>query len=169
MSTEEVSVAEVSSFETVVGAGLGGGFLGGIAMGVILHGGADMMTFIGALYGSPTIPAGWIAHLVNSVILGLVFAMVISRPRLHLRIETFVEYAIAGMVYATAVGLAVAGIMLPISMRVMDLHAFPQPLPVEGMLGEFLVVTSVAVAHLVYGILLGVTYCGIVRAMAPDG
>lgn len=159
MSTEGTVAEHVSSTELVVGAGMGGGFVGGIGMGLILHGGAGMMEFIGALYGAPTVPAGWVAHLVNSVIIGLIFALVVSRKAVRGRIETTMEYAIAGMIYATAVGLATVGIMIPMSMRLLDLGAFPEPpLMFAGMIGQFVVVVSVAVAHLVYGVLLGITY-----------
>lgn len=166
MSTHEAAAEEVGSLEYVIGAGIGAGFLGGLAMGVILHTGADLMTFIGALYGAPTVPAGWITHLVNSVIIGLLFALTVSRAAIDVRINTALEYAIAGMVYATGVGLVVVGVMLPISMRLVGTAALPEPpIPLPGLLGEFVVVVSVAVAHLAYGLVLGATYYAIESAV----
>ena len=163
MSMHE-TIGEVGSLETVVSAGLGGGLIGGIAMGAILHGGADLMEFIGALYGSPTVPAGWLTHLIHSAIIGLVFALVVSRPAIDRRFETMTEYAILGMVYASGIGLVVAGVVLPISMRAMGVETLPEPI-LPGMIGEFLTVVSVGVAHLIYGLLLGVLYFFIARTV----
>lgn len=159
MSTLDHTAEEVSSLEYVLGAGFGAGLLGGLGMGSILHGGADMMTFIGALYGAPTVPAGWVAHLTNSVVIGIVFALIVSRSRIRERLSTRADFAIAGMLYATAIGLTTVGIMLPLSIRLLGRTGLPDPpLMFSGILGQLLVVISVAVAHLVYGLVLGVGY-----------
>lgn len=64
-----------------------------------------------------------------------------------------------GIVYAAAVGLVTGGILLPITMNAIGAQSLPAPLfSLPGLLGEFLVVISDGVAHLVYEILLGAIY-----------
>ncbi len=48
------------------------------------HAGANLMPFIGALYGWPTVVGGWVVHLLNSTLAGLLFAFVVSRPDIQL-------------------------------------------------------------------------------------
>lgn len=141
------------------GAGVAGGLIGGIGMGIILHGGADIMPFIGALYGWPTVLGGWIAHIANSVLIGLVFALLVSRSIIQQETPTILEYVIDGTIYAAAVGLVTTGVMLPITVNLLGREPFPEPLlPLPGVVGGILIVLSVGVAHVVYGVLLGATY-----------
>ena len=102
---------------------------------------------------------GWIAHLTNSVVLGLLFALIVSRWRFHDRTANLFEWAIYGIVYAAAIGLVTGGIMVPAALHLMDATALPQPvLPLPGITGSLLVAFSVGVAHVVYGVLLGTVY-----------
>lgn len=159
MGTETINRNVYESFSDTWGAGIVGGILGGIAMGIVLHGGANMMPLIGSLYGWPTVLGGWVGHLINSILLGLLFALLISRWQLHDQVSGMGEWAIYGILYATAVGLVTGGIMVPITINLMGASEFPEPvLPVSGFLGGLLVAFSAGVAHLVYGALLGTTY-----------
>lgn len=140
-------------------AGAASGLVAGIGMGTVFHAGANLMPFIGALYGWPTVLGGWVVHLVNSVGAGLLFAVLISRPILREQTASTAESVAAGVVYAAAIGLVSTGVLLPVSMNVLGVQSLPEPLlPLPGMLGSFLVIVSVGVAHLVYGLLLGVTF-----------
>lgn len=140
-------------------AGIAGGLVGGVGMGVILHAGANVMPLIGALYGHPTVLGGWLAHLVNSVLIGLLFVVIVSRPFVRDQVASLLGWAIAGMVYGAAVGLGTSGIMLPIAMNLLGTSALPEPLlPLPGVIGGLLVILSISVAHLVYGLLLGASY-----------
>ena len=159
MSQQHASarVASLLQFRWVAGAA--SGLVAGIGMGVVFHAGANLMPFIGALYGWPTVVGGWVVHLVNSAVAGLVFAVIVSRPVLREQTTSAAESVAAGVVYAAAIGLVSTGILLPISMNALGVQSFPEPLvPLPGMLGTFLVIVSVGVAHLVYGLLLGGTY-----------
>lgn len=141
------------------GAGVAGGLIGGVGMGIILHAGANVMLFIGALYGWPTVLGGWVAHIANSVLIGLVFALLVSRSIIRQETPTTLEYVIDGIIYAAVVGLVTTGVMLPITVNLLDREPFPEPLlPLPGIVGGMLVVLSVGVAHVVYGVLLGATY-----------
>ncbi|MFB6223926.1 MAG: hypothetical protein ABEH86_09695 [Haloarcula sp.] len=140
-------------------AGAASGLIAGIGMGIVFHAGANLMPFVGALYGWPTVIGGWVVHLMNSVLAGVLFAVIITRPILQEQATTFGESVAAGVVYAAAIGLVSTGILLPVSMNLLGVQSFPEPLiPLPGMLGSFLVIVSVGVAHLVYGLLLGATY-----------
>lgn len=140
-------------------AGIVGGLVGGVGMGLILHAGANVMPLIGALYGSPTVLGGWVAHLANSVLIGLLFVVIVSHPLVEDQLRSVAGGAVAGMIYGAAVGLATSGIMLPIAMNLTGTVSLPEPLlPLPGFLGGVLVIISISVAHLVYGLLLGATY-----------
>ncbi|SDY18069.1 hypothetical protein [Halopenitus persicus] len=164
-----VTVSRTESLRYTWGAGIAGGFVGGVGMGLILHLGANMMPLIGALYGRPTVVGGWVGHLVNSVLIGLLFTLLVSRPVVRRQLTTTFGCLVSGVVYAAAVGLATTGIMLPISMNVLGRRTIPEPiLPLPGMVGGMLVVLSVGVAHLVYGLLLGATY-GVIHTRPDPG
>ena len=151
------------------GAGIAGGLVGGVGMGVILHGGANLMPFIGALYGWPTVFGGWITHLLNSVLLGVLFAVVVSLPFFREQTTSLEGCILAGIVYAAAIALVTSGIMLPLTMNLLDIKVLPESLvPVPGVIGGILVVVSVGVAHLVYGLLLGAIYGVLHNTPRPD-
>ncbi len=164
MHWNDVDAGWVAALEYTWGAGVVGGIVGGLGMGVLLHAGANIMPFVGALYGWPTVVGGWVAHLANSVLIGLLFVALVSRPVVREQMTTVPGSVAAGVLYSAAVGLVTSGIMLPIAMNVLGTETLPQPLvPVPGVVGGALVVISVGVAHVVYGALLGATYCVVHR------
>ena len=167
MATETISRRSYGSFTDTWGAGIAGGLIGGIAMGIVLHAGANMMPSIGALYGWPTVLGGWVGHLANSVVLGLVFAMIVSRWNMDDRTSSVAEWAFYGILYAAAIGLVTGGIMIPITVNLLGIGALPESgLPLSGLAGGLLVAFSVGVAHLVYGVLLGISYGRIHTSLA---
>lgn len=156
---DTVTAPGAESLRDTWGAGLAGGLVGGVGMGLILHAGANMMPFIGAIYGWPTVVGGWVVHLVNSVLIGLLFTALMSRSIVRRQMTTVPDCTACGVVYAGAVGLVTTGLMVPASMNAIGTRSLPEPLlPLSGIAGGVLVVLSVAVAHLVYGLLLGATY-----------
>lgn len=153
------SLGSTGATRNALGAGVAGGLLGGLGMGVVLHAGSNMMPLVGALYGEPTVLGGWVAHVGHSVLIGLLFAALASRPALKAQTTTVGGCAVVGIAYAAAVGLATGGFMLPISLNAIGTQTFPEPLlPIPGVLGGILVVISVGIAHLVYGLLLGAAF-----------
>lgn len=128
-------------------------------MGIVLHAGSNMMPLVGAIYGWPTVLGGWLAHLGHSVLIGLLFAALASRPALRRQTTDVGGCVGVGIAYAAAVGLVTGGIMLPASLNALGARTLPEPLlPIPGVLGGILVVLSVGVAHVVYGVLLGATF-----------
>lgn len=151
----------------VVSVGALGGLVAGVGMGVVLHAGGNMMSLIGALYGWPSVVGGWTAHLLNSVVLGVLFAVLVSHRLFENQTRTIAGCVALGMVYAAAIGLVTGGIMLPAAINVLGAQSLPAAiLPLPGVLGGVVVVLSVGVAHIVYGVLLGVTY-GLVHNDVP--
>lgn len=95
MQSGTATTEEVESFRSTWGAGVAGGFAGGVGMGILLHGGANLMPFVGALYGWPTVVGGvlvavpvGVAHVVYGVVLGATYGVVrnssgVARPVGH--------------------------------------------------------------------------------------
>lgn len=159
MATDTLRGRAYGSVSATWGAGAAGGLIGGVGMGIVLHWGANMMPLIGALYGWPTVIGGWLGHMINSVVLGLLFAALVSHWRVADRISKAGEWAICGTLYAVAIGLTTGGVMIPITVNLMGSSSLPEPiLPVPGFVGGLLVAFSAGVAHLVYGLLLGTIY-----------
>jgi hypothetical protein len=151
----------------VVVIGALGGLVAGIGMGVVLHAGGNMMLLVGALYGWPSVVGGWTAHLLNSTVLGVLFAVLVSHRLFEDQTRTIAGCVALGTVYAAAIGLVTGGIMLPAAINVLGTQSLPTAiLPLPGVLGGVVVVLSVGVAHVVYGVLLGVTY-GLVHNDVP--
>ncbi|MCH7530467.1 MAG: hypothetical protein IIB36_01735 [Gemmatimonadetes bacterium] len=55
-----------------------GGFAGGLVFGAMM-GFTGMLPMIGSMVGQPTAGAGFVVHMVNSVIIGAGFALVLGR------------------------------------------------------------------------------------------
>ena len=55
-----------------------GGFAGGLVFGAMM-GFMGMLPMIGSMVGQPTAAAGFVVHMVNSVIIGVGFAIVLGR------------------------------------------------------------------------------------------
>jgi|GEM_PF-1873779 len=62
---------------------ISGGLLGGAAMGLLMQFWMDAMPAIGALYGQPTLTAGWAAHLVHSILFALLFVAAIRETPIN--------------------------------------------------------------------------------------
>lgn len=168
MGTDAVGHERVAQLRHPWSAGAVAGLVGGVGMGVVLHAGANVMPLIGALYGWPTVVGGWAAHLANSVLIGLLFTAIVSRGPVREHVETTAGYALTGVGYAAAVGLVTAGVMLPVTMTLRGVRTLPEPvLPLPSPFGVVVVVLSVGVAHVVYGLLLGVTYGRLGHAGLP--
>ena len=169
MGTNPTSARFAAGARNALGAGVIGGLVGGVGMGIVLHAGSNMMPLVGALYGWPTALGGWVAHLVHSVLLGVLFSVLASRPALKAQTSNVGGCVGVGIGFAAAVGLATGGLMLPISLNAIGAQTLPDPyLPIPGVLGGVLVVISVGVAHVVYGVLLGATFGYLHRSGAVE-
>jgi len=156
-----------------IGVGAVGGFVAGIAMGLILQFGTDLMPVIGALGGEPTALRGWLVHLMVSALYGASFAVIVAFPPIRDFLGTFgpLEYVMVAIVYAVTMA-AVTISLLPF---VYELPwATPPGGPAEGgpgpSIGGLVPAAMFALAHVVYGAVLGVAYAfmaGPPEAAAP--
>ena len=131
-------------------------------MGLVVHFGAGTMALIGALYGRPTVLAGWVAHLFNSVVFALIFVAVVSRPLLSEYTSSAAELVGVGLGYGAALGVLTGGVLLPAGLNAVGATDPPVPLlPIPGLVGEFTFPVVLGVAHLAYGALLGAVYAAV--------
>lgn len=159
METETTSHEAAGSVGHAVGAGVAGGLVGGVGMGLVLHAGSNAMPLIGALYGWPSVGGGWVAHLANSAVIGLLFAALVTRPVLRRQTASIPGSVTLGIAYGAGVGLVTGGLMLPVSLRLLGTRVFPETiLPLPDAVGGLVALLSFGVAHLVYGLLLGATF-----------
>lgn len=143
--------------------GVGGGLAGGIAMGLILMlSGVETMELIGAMYGFPNLLAGWVAHLFNSVVFGLIFVATVRVPLFRDFTDTIGGWVAVGVVYGALLEVVSTGVILPMAVSVIGLEDVPFPPLTQTLAGAVTVAILAAVAHLAYGAILGGIY-GIVR------
>jgi hypothetical protein len=144
------------------------GLVAGVGMGLVIQFGAGTMELIGALYGTPSDLAGWVAHLFNSVAFALIFVAVVSQPLLSDYTGTAGELVGLGVGYGAALGVVTGGFLLPVGLRAVGATELPVPLlPIPGLAGEFVFPVVFGVAHLVYGALLGAVYAAIAGVGSP--
>lgn len=143
--------------------GVVAGIVAGIPMGLLMHLGTmhmepDLMTWLGLLLGEASPIRGWIVHLVMSGIFGFGFAVFVSLRLFEELARSLLGSVILGIAHASVLATVMIGIALPIISPIIvsrgtgggDLFA-----PTAGGLGASVVL---AVAHLVWGIVLGAIY-----------
>lgn len=128
------------------------GFVGGVAMGFMLQ---TMMTpvittAIPALYGLNGLAYGWLIHLFNSVVFGVVFAIgVTAIPSLRGYADSMVGSTGLGVVYGILIWIGAAAILMPIWLSTVGFPGAP-PLPNFNPMS--------LVGHVVFGLVLGALY-----------
>lgn len=157
------------------GGGIIAGIVAGLAMGFILHFGANLIELLGGLAPIPgeSVGLGWLMHSIVSIAFGLVFAAVVSRRPIRRHLTTFTEMVLAGFAYGAFIGILAGGLVFPVAMGRAGVAALPLSfLPVPGAAGEFVAAIIFAIAHLVYGLVLGAAFAtinGITPAGVLDG
>lgn len=147
--------------ERAIAAGVLGGLLAGVPMGLLYHLGTDIMPLLGTFLGASSALRGWVVHLVVSAFLGGGFAMVVGYPAIKDFIGSFgvLEYVLAGVTYTYAFVAVTVGI-LPFVVQVPWATVVDPLMPTDaGVTATALLPAAVfAVAHLVYGAILGGVY-----------
>lgn len=130
---------------------LAAGGVSGFLIGAVFGGGvmtpAELMPLIASLYGLEGVVAGWLAHLVHSIVFGMLFAVVVSYDALSAAGRPSSGAAI-GAVYGIGVWVVAAAIVMPLWVGAMT-QASP-PVPNINWVSF--------VGHLVYGVGLGALY-----------
>ncbi len=151
-------------------AGAIGGFVAGIAMGVVLHGILGLMPTIGALIGIETVVAGWAVHLFNSTLFGTLFIAVFDRPFFDDLGSDVGGCVSLGVVHSALLGMITGGLLLPTAIAIEGATSLPVPtLPVPGLTASFEFGAVIAVAHLIYGVVLGRVFAAFTLADAEIG
>ncbi|QWC18367.1 complement resistance protein TraT [Halorubrum sp. 2020YC2] len=151
-------------------AGAVGGLVAGAAMGAVLHLGLGLMPTIGALVGTETVLAGWAVHLFNSTLFGGLFVAVFDRPFFaDLRGDVGGCLSL-GVVHSAALGMLTGGLLLPAAIAIEGATSLPVPtLPVPGLTASFEFGAVIAVAHLLYGLVLGRVFAAFTLAEGDIG
>jgi hypothetical protein len=124
------------------------GLAAGVLMGLLMQFVMGAMPMVGALYGVPTVTAGWIAHLVHSVVLALVFAAIVTAGPTSRYARTATGIVGLGLAYGAVTWFLLAGFVMPVWLGALGTPGVTVPtLSVPSLL-----------AHLVYGGVLGIVY-----------
>ncbi|WP_076610652.1 hypothetical protein [Natronorubrum thiooxidans] len=127
-------------------AGVAAGIVFGVLAAIMMP---DMMGMVGALYGfGGNTVVGWIAHLIHSLVFGLVYAALVTTGQLRPYAGRVLSGAGIGLVYGVVVWVVAASIVMPLWIGWMTGMAPPVP--------DFNVMSLVG--HAVYGVLLGAAY-----------
>ena len=133
-----------------------GGFLAGVVMGVML---TMQMTpviemAIPAMYGTSGLAAGWVAHLLHSTVLGIVFAFLLNTAGWRDRASEYLGGIGLGVGYGVVLWVVLAAIVMPIWLSAVGFPGAPG-LPNFNP-------TSL-VGHVVYGAVLGAVFAALAR------
>jgi hypothetical protein len=139
-------------------AGAVGGLVAGVAMGVVVQIGTDLMPLFGHFAGGESAVRGWLVHLVTSVLFGLLFAVFLSIPLFHDLSESLAGCVLLGIIHATILATVMIGIGLPVATIVLSApQGVADRVPGPGF-ADLFESTVFAAAHLVYGLILGAVY-----------
>ena len=151
-------------------AGAIGGFIAGTTMGVVLHGVLGLMPTIGALIGIETVLAGWAVHLFNSTLFGMLFVGLFDRSFFDDLRSDVGGCLSLGVVHSALLGVLTGGLLLPASIAIEGATSLPVPtLPVPGLTAGFEFAVVIAVAHLIYGLVLGRVFAALTLADGEIG
>ncbi|WP_290810252.1 histidine kinase [Halovivax sp.] len=137
-------------------AGLVGGVAGGVAFGAMMTMtmGPIIEMAIPGMYGlGPSLAVGWAIHMLNSIVLGVVFGALLGTTGFGNRLGSNASIAAAGLAYGIVLWLVLASFVMPAWVGAMTEMAPPVP----DWNGQSLL------GHAVYGVILGLAYALIAR------
>jgi cytochrome bd-type quinol oxidase subunit 2 len=142
---DERTVSGVASGRRRWVAGAVSGLLAGVAMGLPMHYAMELMPTVGALYGQPTVAAGWVVHLFNAVAFGLAFVAVVTRTPLRTVATSATNLVGLGAAYGFVLWVVAASFVMPAWVNAVGAGSPPVPsLEAAGIL-----------THLLFGLVLG--------------
>ncbi|MFC6753855.1 hypothetical protein [Halorubrum tibetense] len=151
-------------------AGAVGGAVAGVTMGVVLHGLLGLMPTIGALIGVETVLAGWAVHLFNSTAFGVLFVAMFDRPFFDDLRNDVGGCLSLGVLHSALLGVITGGLLLPLSLALAGATSLPVPtLPLPGVTAGLEFGVGIAVAHLIYGVVLGRVFAAFTLADGAIG
>ncbi len=148
--TSEAAIAGVETNDLLHGAV--GGLVGGIVFGVMMQMQMPMIMegAIPGMYGlGESLAAGWILHLIHSVIFGLVYVAIARFEPIRSYATSMTSGVALGIGYGLVIWVIAASIIMPAWVGAM-MPMMDPPVP------DF--VPESALGHAVFGLLLGAYY-----------
>ena len=133
-------------------AGIGGGFVMGIMLTLRMT--PVIENAIPALWGLSGGAAGWVVHMANSAVLGVVFAALAGTAALGGYTDSTGASTVLGVAYGVVLWVVLAAVVMPVWL---DAVGFPMVPPLPNFNPMSLV------AHVVYGGLAGALFSATVR------
>ena len=121
-----------------------GGFAGGLIFGAMM-GMMGMLPMIGSMVGQPTAGAGFAVHMVNSVIIGVGFAIILGR-------------FVSGISSGVGIGLAYGGVWWILGPLTLMPLFMGMGFGVNWNVAAAAAMLPSLVGHLMYGGVLGLVY-----------
>jgi hypothetical protein len=142
----------------------------------VLQGGEDVKESTdrrwraGALVGVETVLGGLTVHLFNSALFETLFAAAFDRSLFDdLRPDVGGCLAL-GVVHSALLGAITGGLLLPAAVALAGATSLPVPtLPLPGLTASFEFGAVIAVAHLIYGLVLGRVFAALTLPTRRSG
>ncbi|WP_227380557.1 histidine kinase [Haladaptatus halobius] len=148
--SEHVSDAEMTTtggWQAGVIAGLSGGAVMGVMLTIAMR--PVIEHAIPALWGLDGGLAGWIIHMSNAAIFGVIFAAVATQPSVRNYTTSLGQSAVLGIGYGVVLWIVAAVIVMPLWLQAVgfaNAPAFPN-ISMKSLMG-----------HIIYGLVLGLVY-----------
>ena len=135
-------------------AGAVAGLAAGVVFGLYLQFVVDLLPATGEVAGVEALATDWAVHLLHSVVFALVYAGIASWPRVAEYADRAATGAVLGAGYGAAVWLVAVGVALAFWTVANAVWVLPIPTPnLDSLAG-----------HVLYGVVLGVTFAVVRRA-----
>lgn len=133
------------------------GVAAGVVFGLLIQVGLGRMSTIGALvtFGEESLAIGWAAHLVNSLVFALVYALGTRARSVRPHANAPVTGAATGAAYGFALWFVNIGFVWPVWLNTVGVGG--PPVPNLGAVGPL-------AGHLLWGGLMGVLFAVLQRA-----
>jgi uncharacterized membrane protein YagU involved in acid resistance len=136
-------------------AGIAGGIVGGIAFGILMHvmtaptpdgGRMPMIQMVAMVVRSESLVVGWLYHLFNSAVIGLIFGLLAAD-----RLRSGAQVVGAGAAYGVVWWVLGALVLMPVLLGMPVFASLRMPEMVPVAMGSL-------AGHLMYGVILGAVY-----------
>lgn len=128
--------------QSQLNAGILGGLIAGVVFGIMM-GALGMFPMVGKLIGQETVTAGFVLHLIFSVIIGLIFSVIFGKAVVNAG-----QSAIYGLIYGVAWWILGPLVIMPVWLGMgVQLSAAGAQMALPSLWG-----------HLSYGLILGLLY-----------
>ena len=145
-------------------AGAVAGLIAGVVFGLMMQmmsaptpdgGQMPMMAMVAMVVGSTSVAVGWLYHLFNSVVIGMLFAWLFGT-----RVRSMASGLAFGAVWGFVWWVAGALVLMPIALGMPPFA----PLMMAPMVPMVPVAMGSLMGHAVFGLVLGAVYATVIRS-----